>query len=133
MARIPSESLTEREAQIMDVVWRLGEVTAEEVRVSLPGEPHDSTVRTIMRLLESKGYLTHEATGQGVRLPGGRGSPQGPAAGASRGAEPVLRGFGGEPGAAVDRRRTSVGRATGRAQAVGPVIGPQECRKGGES
>jgi predicted transcriptional regulator len=64
MARKHSQSLTEREAQIMDVVWRLGEVTAEQVREALPGSPHDSTVRTMMRVLETKGYLTHEVRGK---------------------------------------------------------------------
>ena len=59
-----SDSLTEREAQIMDIVWRLGEVTAEQVREALPGTPHDSTVRTLMRVLENKGYLTHEVRGK---------------------------------------------------------------------
>lgn len=48
----------------MDVVWQLGETTAEQVRESMPGEPHDSTVRTLMRVLESKGYLEHEARGK---------------------------------------------------------------------
>ena len=48
----------------MDVVWRLGEATAEQVREAMPGTPHDSTVRTLMRVLESKGYLTHESRGK---------------------------------------------------------------------
>ncbi len=64
MARRNSDPLTEREAQIMDVVWRLGEVTAEQVREGLPGSPHDSTVRTLMRVLETKGYLTHQTKGK---------------------------------------------------------------------
>jgi BlaI family transcriptional regulator, penicillinase repressor len=64
MTRRTSESMTEREAQIMDVVWRLGEATAEQVREALPGSPHDSTVRTLMRVLETKGYLTHEVRGK---------------------------------------------------------------------
>lgn len=64
MARGRSETLTVREAQIMDVVWRLGKVTAEQVREGLEGRPHDSTVRTLLRVLESKGYVTHEATGK---------------------------------------------------------------------
>jgi BlaI family transcriptional regulator, penicillinase repressor len=64
MARQPSDSLTEREAQIMDVVWRLGEASAEQVREALPGSPHDSTVRTLLKVMESKGYLTHEAKGK---------------------------------------------------------------------
>ncbi len=64
MTRRMSEPLTEREAQIMDVVWRLGEATADQVRAEVPGSPHDSTVRTLLRVLETKGYLSHEATGK---------------------------------------------------------------------
>lgn len=64
MAEDSQEPLTEREAQIMDAVWSLGEATAEQVRARLPGGPHDSTVRTLMRVLEAKGYLTHEARGK---------------------------------------------------------------------
>ncbi|MGO9464620.1 MAG: BlaI/MecI/CopY family transcriptional regulator [Isosphaeraceae bacterium] len=64
MARRNSDPLTEREAQIMDVVWRFSEVTAEQVRERLPGSPHDSTVRTLLRILETKGYLTHQTKGK---------------------------------------------------------------------
>ncbi len=64
MARGKSETLTEREAQIMDVVWDLGEATAEQVREALPGQPHDSTVRTLLRVLVSKGYLAQMARGK---------------------------------------------------------------------
>ena len=64
MARQTSQFLTEREAQIMEIVWRLGEATAEQVRGELPGTPHDSTVRTLLRILETKGYLTHETRGK---------------------------------------------------------------------
>ena len=64
MARGRSETLTEREAAIMDVIWRLGVATAEEVRVGLPDPPHDSTIRTLLRVLESKGYVRHEVVGK---------------------------------------------------------------------
>jgi len=64
MARTPSQTLTGREAQVMDAVWRLGEATAEQVRGELPESLHDSTVRTLLRVLESKGYLRHEARGK---------------------------------------------------------------------
>ncbi len=64
MVRRNSDPLTEREAQIMDVVWRFSEVTAEQVRERLPGSPHDSTVRTLLRILETKGYLTHQTKGK---------------------------------------------------------------------
>lgn len=64
MPRPPSEMLTEREAQIMDALWRLSEATAEEIRAELPGEPHDSTVRTLLRVLEGKGFVIHETRGK---------------------------------------------------------------------
>jgi predicted transcriptional regulator len=64
MARPPAETLTGREAQIMDAIWRLGEATAEQVREAMPEPLHDSTVRTLLRVLESKGYLEHEARGK---------------------------------------------------------------------
>src|SRR5262245_1584542 len=64
MARPPAETLTGREAQVMDTVWRLGEATAEQVREAMPEPLHDSTVRTLLRVLESKGYLEHEARGK---------------------------------------------------------------------
>jgi predicted transcriptional regulator len=58
--------LTKRERQIMDVLYRLGRATAGEVRLNLPGSPTDSTVRTQLRVLESKGHVRHEE--QGLRF-----------------------------------------------------------------
>ena len=57
MARPSSDILTDRESQIMDVLWSAGEATAERVRESLAGQPHDSTVRTLLRILKDKGYV----------------------------------------------------------------------------
>jgi len=64
MARKPSETLTGREAEVMDAVWQLGLATAEQVRAALPEPLHDSTVRTLLRVLGAKGYLRHEARGK---------------------------------------------------------------------
>ncbi len=64
MPRLPTEILTDREAQIMDVLWRRGEALADEVREDLPGRPHDSTVRTLLRILETKGFVAHESRGK---------------------------------------------------------------------
>jgi BlaI family penicillinase repressor len=64
MARPVSKSLTGRESQVMDALWRLGDSTAEQVRGALPQPLHDSTVRTLLRVLESKGYLRHEVRGK---------------------------------------------------------------------
>jgi BlaI family penicillinase repressor len=64
MARPTAATLTGREAQVMDAVWRLGEATADQVRAALPQPLHDSSVRTILRVLEAKGYLRHEVCGK---------------------------------------------------------------------
>jgi BlaI family transcriptional regulator, penicillinase repressor len=57
-------ALTRRERHIMDVLFRLGRATAEEVRQELSGDPSDSTVRTQLRVLEEKGYVRHEESGR---------------------------------------------------------------------
>lgn len=56
--------LSRRERQIMDVLYRLGRATAGDLIKMLPGEPTDSTVRTQLRVLESKGHVRHEEEGQ---------------------------------------------------------------------
>ena len=55
----PAE-LGELEREILSVVWRVGTVTAEQVREELDRRLKDSTVRTVLRRLEEKGYLAHE-------------------------------------------------------------------------
>lgn len=50
----------------MDYVWAHGPVTAEQCREALsPSRPmKDSTIRTILRRLEEKGYVTHVVEGR---------------------------------------------------------------------
>jgi predicted transcriptional regulator len=48
----------------MDVLFRLGRATAEEVMHELPGKRSYSTVRTQLRVLERKGYVLHEERGR---------------------------------------------------------------------
>ena len=55
--------LSRRERQIMDILYRLGRATAGEVMAELPGNPSDSTVRTQLRVLETKGHVRHDAEG----------------------------------------------------------------------
>jgi len=55
--------LTKRERQIMDVLYRLGRATAGEILAALPGAPSYSTVRTQLRVLESKGHVRHDEHG----------------------------------------------------------------------
>ena len=47
----------------MDILYRLGRATANEVRDELPGDPAYSTVRAQLRVLEDKGHLRHEEEG----------------------------------------------------------------------
>lgn len=47
------------ERDILLIVWRLGSVSAEQVREELRRPLKDSTVRTVLRRLEEKGYLAH--------------------------------------------------------------------------
>ncbi|MEM7455206.1 MAG: BlaI/MecI/CopY family transcriptional regulator [Planctomycetota bacterium] len=57
MARKPKPGLTERESEIMEVLWESGPATSEDVRSRLSGNPHDSSVRTFLRILIDKGMV----------------------------------------------------------------------------
>ncbi len=54
----PAE-LGDLERDILSIVWRTGTVTADGVREGLDRPLKDSTVRTVLRRLEEKGYLAH--------------------------------------------------------------------------
>ena len=62
MRRSLSE-LGRRERQIMEVLIRRGQASASEVLSDLPDPPSYSAVRSMLRLLEEKGYVTHEWDG----------------------------------------------------------------------
>ncbi len=63
MAPKPHPQLSRRERQIMDVIYRLGEATAQEVLDGLPDPPTYSAVRGLLRILEEKGHLKHRQDG----------------------------------------------------------------------
>jgi len=63
MAQPPHSTLTRRERQIMDILYRRGRATAAEVMKELPGDPNYSTARTQLRVLEDKGHVHHEEQG----------------------------------------------------------------------
>ena len=54
----PAE-LGELERDVLLIVWRHGFMTADQVREDLDRPLKDSTVRTVLRRLEEKGYLAH--------------------------------------------------------------------------
>ncbi len=53
-------NLSRRERQIMDVIYGHGRATALEVMDRIPDPPGYSTVRTLLGVLERKGFLRHE-------------------------------------------------------------------------
>jgi BlaI family transcriptional regulator, penicillinase repressor len=62
MARKQSAALTDAEATVMAVVWRLGRASVGDV-VAAMNETRAvtySTVQTVLRILETKGYVTHD-------------------------------------------------------------------------
>lgn len=63
MTRLLAHLLSRRERQIMDVLYQLGQATVTEVREALPNPPTYSTVRALMRVLETKGHVRHLSEG----------------------------------------------------------------------
>jgi BlaI family transcriptional regulator, penicillinase repressor len=59
-------NLGEVEQVVMDYVWSHGPVTAERCREGLASSRpmKDSTIRTVLRRLEEKGYVTHQVEGR---------------------------------------------------------------------
>jgi len=51
MLKNPFSTLSRRERQIMDILYRLGRATANEVITELHDDKHSSTVRTQLRVL----------------------------------------------------------------------------------
>ncbi len=61
---MPTEpALSRRERQILDVIYHLGRATASEVLERLPDAPTYTTVRGLLRVLETKGHVRHEEEG----------------------------------------------------------------------
>jgi BlaI family transcriptional regulator, penicillinase repressor len=56
--------LGDLEREVMQLVWAGGAVTAESVRERLERRLKDSTVRTVLRRLEEKGYVSHTVEGR---------------------------------------------------------------------
>ena len=66
MAKTAQPPLSGLENKVMRVVWQHGRVTAEFVRTALAAtQPlKDSTIRTVLRRLEEKGYAAHQSEGR---------------------------------------------------------------------
>ena len=56
--------LGDLERDVMQLVWAEGQITAETVRERLARKLKESTVRTVLRRLEEKGYVSHTVDGR---------------------------------------------------------------------
>jgi BlaI family penicillinase repressor len=60
-------AFTDRELDIMQVLWERGDATVAEVRDALADELAYTTVLTMLRVLEEKGYVRHTEEGRAYR------------------------------------------------------------------
>jgi len=60
---VTHESLSRRERQIMDIVYRRGEATAAQIRAAMPDPPSYSAIRALLRILVDKAHLQHREDG----------------------------------------------------------------------
>jgi predicted transcriptional regulator len=63
MNRDREDQMSRRERQIMEIVYRLGEATAADVRNEMADPPSYSAIRAFLRILEEKGHLRHKEAG----------------------------------------------------------------------
>jgi BlaI family transcriptional regulator, penicillinase repressor len=60
-------SFTERELDVMSVLWERGPSTVSEVREAIADDLAYTTVLSVLRTLEAKGHVHHEAEGKAHR------------------------------------------------------------------
>src|SRR5258705_13789055 len=58
-----TDSLSRRERQVMNILFRRGEATVSDVMADLPDPPTYSAVRSILRILAEKEIITHREDG----------------------------------------------------------------------
>ena len=66
ISKPPRKALSQLEHQVMEILWAQGPSNSDQVRQLLaPKNPlKDSTIRTILRRLQAKGYVKHEVHGR---------------------------------------------------------------------
>jgi len=64
MKSLPFEQLSRRERQIMHLLFQNEQMTAKEVTAQLEDAPSYTTVRTLLRILEEKGHVSHAQEGK---------------------------------------------------------------------
>jgi predicted transcriptional regulator len=60
---VTHETLSRRERQIMDIVYRRGEATAQQILDDMSDPPSYSAIRALLRILVDKKHLQHREDG----------------------------------------------------------------------
>ncbi|SPE43529.1 Transcriptional repressor, CopY family [Candidatus Sulfopaludibacter sp. SbA3] len=65
-SKAPRKGLSDLEHQLMEILWKSGPGTAEQIREALAPKHalKDSTIRTVLKRLQEKGYVTHKIEGK---------------------------------------------------------------------
>ena len=70
MSQKEENYLTKREQQIMEIIYRLGQADVADVLSAIPDPLSNSSIRTHLRILETKGHLSHtEQNGRFIYSP----------------------------------------------------------------
>ena len=64
MARPRVIGLTPRETGIMEVLWQRKEANVQDIQDALPDRLVDSTIRTLLQIMENKGYVSSRKDGR---------------------------------------------------------------------
>ena len=63
-----TKRLTKAEEQVMQILWKLDRAFVKEIRAEMPEpQPAYSTISTVVRVLETKGFIAHEKFGNTYR------------------------------------------------------------------
>lgn len=64
MRCVKIKGFSRREQEIMEIIYRRGQATADQVLADLADPPSYSSVRALLTILEDKGHLRHNKVGK---------------------------------------------------------------------
>lgn len=64
MAKTHDQNLSRRERQIMNVLFQRRQASVVEIAAGMPDPPSDTAIRTLLRILEGKGYVLRQKEGR---------------------------------------------------------------------
>lgn len=68
MPRKKTEGPTEREVEILSILWRLGEANVEDIRSQMKNKPTANTVRTLLTIMQDRDLVVDDGKGYGRKF-----------------------------------------------------------------